>query len=469
MSQRLEQELENQSQCQKNPGVFVRTFGCQMNEYDSEKMISLLSSTHHRVQTVEDASVIIVNTCSVREKAENKLYSLLGELRKLKKAKPELVIGVSGCVAQQEGRKIVARNSAVDFVVGTQNLSLVPSLVNAASSGAGPQVAVDYREEWEDLPEELSAYSIKSADEFRTAASSSVRALVAIQRGCNKNCSFCVVPTTRGPEVSRSPEEIVREIKLKVRLGVKEVLLLGQTVNSYGRDLDPRYSFEKLIRQIAEIEGLERIRFTSPHPAEVRPKFLDLYKEVPQLVPHIHLPLQSGSDRVLKSMNRNYRVARYLEIVESLKERCPEIALSSDIIVGYPTETEEDFQATMDVLRKVRYHIVYSFKYSVRPNTVAKELFEEKDLINKEVASRRLLDLQQLQDQISYEINKVKVGSIVEVLVEGRGEKITSVVRGRNPQNTLVEVSGGDPQPGDMVNALVEYASPHGLKAKLLS
>ena len=446
-------------------GVFVKTYGCQMNEYDSEKMISLLSSDYAPVSSLEEAEVVIVNTCSVREKAEHKLYSYLGKLRDLKSSRKDLVIGVGGCVAQQEGEKIIKRNPAVDFVVGTHNLSLVPSLVSRAKAGFDPQVAVDYREEWEELPEAFDSLSAQSDESYV----SPVRALVAIQRGCNKNCAFCVVPNTRGPEVSRSLDEILREVKLKVRLGAREVLLLGQTVNSYGRDLNPRVAFENLIEELAKIDGLARIRFTSPHPADVRPKFIELYGRIPQLCPHIHLPLQSGNDRVLKLMNRNYRKARYLKIVDGLRERVPEIAISADIIVGFPTETEEEFLETLEVMERVRYSFVYSFKYSKRPNTAAVLRFSSDEEVEESVAQRRLERLQNLQDRIGREINAARFGQIIEVLVEGESRNFSHLVRGRSPENTVVEVEGGKPEIGELVQVQITHTGAHGLRGTLLT
>lgn len=446
-------------------GLFIKTFGCQMNEYDSEKVATLLSGDFRQVVDPKEAAVVFINTCSVRQKGEHKAFSLLGTLRELKQANPQLVIGVGGCVAQQEGEIIIRRNPDVDFVVGTHNLSLVPSLIRAAQGGLRRQVAVDYRDEWEDLPDAfLPQSSTDGADSLY-----SVRALVSIQRGCNKHCAFCVVPTTRGPEVSRSAEEIERETRVKVRLGAKEVVLLGQTVNSYGRDLAPRVSFEALIRRLAQIDGLKRIRFTSPHPADVKPAFVELYSELPQLCRHIHLPLQSGSDRILKLMNRNYRTRRYLEIVEQLKTACPEIAISSDIIVGFPTETADDFEQTLDVMRRVQFSASFSFKYSVRPNTKAQHAFGESELVADAVASERLQQLQEVQANLSERINRAKVGKTLEVLVEGSDKKISSLMRGRIPENTLTELSGGAPEPGDLVWAQIERASAHGLRAKIVS
>lgn len=427
-------------------GVFIKTYGCQMNEYDSEKMFQLLSDRYRPVQQLEQAAVVLVNTCSVREKAAGKLYSLLGRLRKVKQARPELVIGVAGCLAQQEGVAILKRSGVVDFVVGTHNISLIPSLVKAAQSGIRNQVAVDYRDEWEELPAQLDALpGIVEAQPGPSfgAFYSPVRAMVAIQRGCNKRCSFCVVPTTRGPEVSRNAEEVLREIRLKVRLGAREVMLLGQTVNSYGRDLSPRWRFDQLVKEVAAIDGLERIRFISPHPAEVRPEFIELYREVDKLCPNIHLPLQSGSDRILKLMNRNYRTARYLEIVEQLRAVRPDISITSDFIVGFPTESDADFRETLELVRRVHYVSSYSFKYSRRPNTSAMTHYDSAAEVPDSVADGRLRELQLLQQEISMEINAKSVGQLVQVLVEGRSNNISSLMRGRSPHNVPVEIVPG--------------------------
>ncbi len=471
--QGVTEELEFQEKASRQR-VYVRTFGCQMNEYDTEKMLQLLSPTHELVSEPENAHLVIVNTCSVREKGEHKLFSLLGELRELKNKNPELVIGVSGCVAQQEGTSILKRNRAVDFVVGTHNLSLVPALVKSAAMGAAPQVAVDYREEWEDLPVEFDAIPVGLALEAVRGATvgtfyTPIRAMVAIQRGCNKHCSFCVVPHTRGPETSRSADEIEREVRLKVRAGAREVLLLGQTVNSYGRDFIPRYPFERLIDRLSQIDKLERIRFISPHPAEVRPEFVKLFSSNPKLCPHIHLPLQSGSDRILKLMNRNYRVRRYLEIVNELRSECPNIAISTDIIVGFPTETEEDFLGTLSVMEEVKWSFAFSFVYSPRPNTTAGAVYTADDEVKKSIADERLARLKTRQNELTLEFNEKFIGQTVEVLVEGPTKKISSLMNGRTPQNILVELDGEGLKAGDLVNAQVFSASPGLLRASALN
>ena len=455
------------------PKLHVKTFGCQMNEYDTEKIYHLLAKTHEPVAQIENADVIILNTCSVRERGEHKLYSLLGELRERKEQQPGLVVGVSGCVAQQEGEGLLKRSGAVDFVVGTHNLSLIPSLLASSRTGTRP-VAVSYREEWEELPEDfdsLPQIPIDSESDILPIRGylTPVRAMVAIQRGCNKKCAFCVVPTTRGVEVSRDPEEVLREIRFKVRAGAREVMLLGQTVNSYGRDLSPRYPFHQLIREVAKIDQLQRIRFISPHPADVRPEFIELFGDVPQLMPQIHLPLQSGNDRILQAMNRNYRIERFLEIVESLRSRVPDIALSTDIIVGFPTETDSEFEDTLQILRSVRFESAYYYKYSVRPNTTARLDYKPSDTISPEVLDSRFQALHSLQRLISEELNQEKIGTKVEVLVEGQSKNVSSSMKGRVRHNTPIEVDGfGADAVGKLVAVKVVGATSYGLRGQAI-
>ncbi|MCC6220212.1 MAG: tRNA (N6-isopentenyl adenosine(37)-C2)-methylthiotransferase MiaB [Deltaproteobacteria bacterium] len=450
--------------------LFIKTYGCQMNEYDSEKICTLLAGSHVISDRLDDADVVFINTCSVRDKAEQKFISLLGTLRDFKLKKPSAVIGVGGCVAQAEGTTIIKKYPFVDFVVGTHNLSLVPSIIAGVRDGRRRQVVVDYREEWEDLPDGfLPDGEVVESHTPQSSALYNVRALVAVQRGCSKNCSFCVVPKTRGSEVSRLPNEIERELRLKVRQGAREVLLLGQTVNSYGRDLSPRQSFEDLIRRIAEIDGLQRIRFTSPHPQEVRPAFMKLFEEIPKLCRHIHLPLQSGSDRILKLMNRNYRVKRYLDIVNELKQYCPDIAISTDIIVGFPTETDADFEQTLEVMRTVSFNFSYSFSYSRRPGTAAASDFDISEEVRPEIAKDRLLTLQKIQDEMNLACNSRMVGNCVQVLVEGEGKYGSGTVRGRTSQNAWVELSNYRALAGALVDVRITHASEHGMRGDALN
>jgi tRNA-2-methylthio-N6-dimethylallyladenosine synthase len=443
-------------------GVYIKTFGCQMNEYDSQKLLRILDNKYVPVENPEDADLILVNTCSVREKPEHKLFSQLGSYKPLK-AKKDVLIGVGGCVAQQEGQSIIDRSPLVDFVFGTHNLSLVPSLIERRRQSGNPQVAVDYRDEWEELPLGLSDDPILAQDgtPWRRAS-----VFVSISRGCNKNCTYCIVPTTRGPEVSRSPDEVLREVKIAAHRGAKEVVLLGQTVNSYGLDLDPRLKFTALLERIAEVDGIQRIRFTSPHPQEVRADFMELCATHPKVCKHIHMPLQAGSDRILKAMNRNYRKARYLKIIDELRSRIPEISITTDLIVGFPGETRAEFEETLEMMERCAFDHSYSFVFSPRPGTVAENLEDPVPVAEK---IRWLQELQVLQEQLSAKSLAAFVGQEVEVLVDGFSKHDRRKLQGRNSQNVMLnfrsELVGIGP--GDLVKAKVLGAARFSLQGEL--
>lgn len=410
-------------------GIFIRTYGCAMNEYDSQKLYKILEKDYAPVDAPEKADLVLINTCSVREKPEQKLYSMLGELKGLRRERPGMMIGVCGCVAQQEGDNIIKADRGVDFVFGTHNLSLVPSLIQLRKNGAPPQAAVDYREEWEDLPLGFAEH-----DPTRNGQTGHVTAFISISRGCNKNCSYCIVPTTRGPEVSRSPDEIEREVKIAVHRGTKEIVLLGQTVNSYGLDLSPRWSFVKLLDRIASIPGVERIRFTSPHPQEVRQDFIDFVISNPKVCHHIHMPLQSGSDRILRLMNRNYRRSKYLSIIDALRSKVPDMAITTDIIVGFPGETEQDFQETLEVMDIVQFENSYSYAFSARPGTEAAAMEET---MTQDEKLERLQILQARQEQITDAKLSSWVGRETEVLVDNVNRLHNDCYQGRIPQNFM--------------------------------
>ena len=431
------------------PGVYIKTFGCQMNEYDTQKLYRILEHDYVPVATPEEAKLVLINTCSVRDKPEKKLYSMLGQFTEQKRMHPELMIGVGGCVAQQEGDSIVKRSKNVDFVFGTHNLSLVPSLINLRKNGSKPQVAIDYRDEWEDLP-----LGFADMDLSKNGQRDHVTAFIAISRGCNKNCAYCIVPTTRGPEASRDPEEILKEVRIAAHRGSKEIVLLGQTVNSYGLDLAPRWSFVQLLKQVAAVKGIERIRFTSPHPQEVRKDFIELVTSEPKICRHIHMPLQSGSDRVLKMMNRNYRREKYLRIIDDLKSRVPDMAITTDIIVGFPGETEEDFQQTMDVMNLVQFENSYSFAFSPRPGTAAAEMPGQ---LSQEEKINRLQIYQARQNDIMTEKLESWVGRTAEVLVDGKNQYVDGCAQGRISQHFTVNFTKSDEQvlPGKLVNARI--------------
>jgi tRNA-2-methylthio-N6-dimethylallyladenosine synthase len=318
----------------------------------------------------------------------------------------------------------------VDFVFGTHNLSLVPSLIQLRKKGAPPQVAVDYREEWEDLP-----LGFAEVDPTRNGQKQHITAFISISRGCNKNCTYCIVPTTRGPEVSRTIEEIEREVKIAVHRGSKEIVLLGQTVNSYGRDLSPRISFVELLDRVGNIDGVERIRFTSPHPQEVRQDFIDCVVSNPKVCRHIHMPLQSGSDVILKAMNRNYRREKYLSIIRALKERVPDMAITTDIIVGFPGETEQDFKDTLEIMDIVGFENSYSFAFSSRPGTPAAEM---KEVLSHEEKLARLQQLQARQEAITSEKLDSWVGREAEVLIDNVNQHRDGCFQGRISQNFML-------------------------------
>lgn len=460
MNSRSQKDSTEMPQPAAGKNVYIKTFGCQMNEYDSQKLQKILQDGYSPVDRPADADLILINTCSVRDKPEQKLYSMLGEMSRYKKKRPELLIGVGGCVAQQEGENIARRSQNVDFVFGTHNLSLVPSLIERRQNGMGQQVAVDYRDEWEELP---AGFVDKDK----------VSVLVSISRGCNKNCTYCIVPTTRGKEVSRPIAEIEREIRIAAHRGAREVVLLGQTVNSYGLDLKPRLKFSQLLERIAAIEQIQRIRFTSPHPQEVKQDFIDLVSSNPKICQHIHMPLQSGSDRILKAMNRNYRREKYLKIIHALKDKVPDMAITTDIIVGFPGESEEDFRQTLEVMDIVQFENSYSFMFSPRPGTKAATLREELSHAQK---LERLQTLQERQLSITRSRLDRWVGREVEVLIDGRSTFDKDCYQGRTSQNITFnfERSADDSssQPlkeGMITRCLVSKASKFTLKGHALA
>lgn len=443
----MQQDSEKSEGTEKPPkqGVYIRTFGCQMNEYDTQKLYKILEGDYQPVDAPEKADLVLINTCSVRDKPEQKLYSMLGQLKGMKSERPQMMVGVCGCVAQQEGENILKYGRGVDFVFGTHNLSLVPSLIQLRKKGAPPQVAVDYRDEWEELPLGFAEF-----DPTRNGQKQHVTAFIAISRGCNKNCTYCIVPTTRGPEVSRALDEILREARLATHRGSREIVLLGQTVNSYGLDLSPRTSFVTLLEQVARIPGVERIRFTSPHPQEVRQDFIDFVSSNPKMCRHIHMPLQSGSDVILKAMKRNYRRSKYLSIIESLKSRVPDMAITTDIIVGFPGETVADFEQTLEVMDIVQFDNSYSFTFSPRPGTLAAAMAES---LSQEEKLERLQILQAKQEEITSRRLASWVGREVEVLIDNQNQHREGCFQGRSSQNIMVNFD--KPYEGIKLGALV--------------
>jgi len=436
--------------------VYIRTFGCQMNEKDSEIVLSLLQPDFVPTEDPESADLILINTCSVREKPQHKVYSEIGRFKELKKKKPELLIGVMGCVAQQEGERIVERYPYVDIVLGTQAFYQIRQAIELRQREGRPVVLTELRPDF------------KPPLVLGLNKSRRVKAFVNIMQGCDNFCTYCIVPYVRGREVSRPPEDILREIEYLVKEeGVKEVTLLGQNVNSYGLKEKSYGDFADLLERVSQIDGLLRIRFTTSHPKDLTEKLMRVIAENPKICKHIHLPLQAGSNKILKLMNRKYTREEYLAKVERLKELCPEIAITSDIIVGFPGETEEDFLQTLEMLERVRFQEIFSFKYSDRPFAVASNF---KDKVPEEVKEERLKRVHETQAKITAEIYQSYVGKEVEVLVEGRSERDENQLTGRTTTNIIVNFTAPRLDlEGKLVKVLIESAGKHSLKGRYLS
>ncbi|MFC1524364.1 tRNA (N6-isopentenyl adenosine(37)-C2)-methylthiotransferase MiaB [Thermodesulfobacteriota bacterium] len=442
---------------------FIETFGCQMNERDSEIMEQLLTDKScSQTYDLNAADLIIVNTCSIRGKAEQKAYSLLGRLRSLKEKKKNLMIVVSGCVAQQDGPGILKRMPHVDLVIGPQNIYRLPELIDAPTDVSTKRkstfkIATALSPTFQ-IPPFLP--KIKNKD-------SSYKRFVTIMQGCNNFCTYCVVPFTRGREISRSADDIMNEVHHLVQQGIREVTLLGQNVNSYRLDQQQAAAsaFPQLLRSVAAIENLERIRFTTSHPKDLSDDLMRCFSELDKLCPHFHLPVQSGSNSVLKRMNRKYTIENYLEKVMQLRDYNKEIALTTDIIVGFPGETDNDFQDTMNVIETVRYHSAYSFKYSDRPNAQAAK-FDNK--VPEEVKSERLRILQKRQDEISLERNKEYIGRKLQVMIEGESKDGDGQWCGRSITNHIVNFSSpGGFSPGQLVDVDITAACQNSLRGEM--
>ncbi|MFL2935203.1 MAG: tRNA (N6-isopentenyl adenosine(37)-C2)-methylthiotransferase MiaB [Myxococcota bacterium] len=445
---------------------FIRTYGCQMNVHDSDKLANLL---HHegldRSETDEHADILVINTCSIRDKAENQLYSDLGVLKEWKAARHGRLLGVGGCVAQQVGDRILSRFPQVDFVFGTHNLKWVPAMMDSALQGRrrSETEAIKSVERF-DLPQPHAAFE----------SSTPGRAFLTVMEGCDMFCSFCIVPTTRGREISRPAESILHEAQKLAENGIREITLLGQTVNAYGRhDLGRgkteqagTMAFSELLTQLDAIPGLERIRYTSPHPLFYDPALIAAHGELRALCPHVHLPVQSGSDSILSAMRRRYGRDQYLEIIRGLREAVPSIAITTDLIVGFPGETEQDFEDTLELMAESKFVDSYSFKYSPRPGTQAIKL---PDPVPPEVAQNRLERLQDLQRNLTLAHHRSRVGQRVEVLVDGTSRKGRNELRGRDRHHRLVNLRTGNrtsdsaPQKGELVQVDVIEATPHSL------
>jgi tRNA-2-methylthio-N6-dimethylallyladenosine synthase len=433
----------------------VRTFGCQMNVHDSERLSGLLETAGYaRAAEGDTADVVVFNTCAVRENADNRLYGNLGQLKPVKDATPGMQIAVGGCLAQKDRGEITRRAPWVDVVFGTHNLGSLPVLLERARVNAEAQV---------EILESLQAFP----STLPTRRESPYAAWVAISVGCNNTCTFCIVPALRGKEKDRRPGEVLAEVEALVAEGVLEVTLLGQNVNAYGVEFGDRAAFAKLLRACGEVDGLERVRFTSPHPKDFTDDVIDAMAQTPNVMPSLHMPLQSGSDRLLAAMRRSYRSERFLGIVDRVRAAMPDAAITTDIIVGFPGETDADFEDTLAVVRAARFSSAFTFQYSPRPGTPAATMADQ---VPAEVVAERYQRLTALVDEVAWAENERQVGRVLELLVaegEGRKDGETHRLSGRAPDNRLVHFRPGslDPRPGDVVTTEVTYAAPHHLVA----
>ncbi len=427
-----------------------------MNVYDSERILQLLSRENYTpVENLREADLIFLNTCTVREKPAQKVYSLLGRLRPLKKKKPNLIIGVGGCLAQQEGENLLAKFTQVDFVLGTKEFNRLLEIIALVEESKTRIVA-------NKLNGRVDPYAELPLPEQPTSPAT---AFVSIMQGCDNFCSFCIVPFVRGREVSRPSQEILREISFLAEKGVKEVTLLGQNVNSYGQTSPGELDFVGLLKAIQEIPGIERIRFTTSHPRDLSYSLIECFAQLSKLCEHIHLPLQSGSDHILSLMNRGYTFAEYWQKIELLRQVCPDISITTDMIVGFPGENEDDFQASLKALALIQFDEIFSFKYSDRPGTKAAHLPLK---VPEEVKESRLKELQARQRKITQQKNKVYEGKTVEVLVEGKSKNCPEESTGRTRTNRVVNFPG-ILAPGSLVKVRILQAYAHSLRGEVVS
>lgn len=435
--------------------VYLQTFGCQMNVHDSEKMLSILAENDYRsTEDMHRADIILLNTCSVRAKPEHKVYSVLGRLKKLKEKNHLLVIGVGGCVAQQEGERLLDRIDHLDLVFGTHNLHRLPDLISDVQASRRPKCAVEFYDE------------VKSLDIFPTPSDGEkVKSYVTIMQGCDNFCSFCIVPYVRGREKSRPSENILGEVEALSKRGVREVTLLGQNVNSYGKDLFRGLPFPQLLAHINEIQGLWRIRFTTSHPKDISEELIMAFEKLEKVCKHIHLPFQSGSDKILERMSRGYTRKQYMEIGEQLREVCPEIGITADVMVGFPGEDEGDFHETLDLIQRVQFDSLFSVKYSPRKGTKA-ALFP--DQIDESTQSGRLEVLQKLQKRITLKRNRAFQGRYEEILVEGASKGAKEEMTGRTSSNKVVNFKGSRDLIGQLVTVRIEEGYANSLKGKII-
>ncbi|RZO16188.1 MAG: tRNA (N6-isopentenyl adenosine(37)-C2)-methylthiotransferase MiaB [Candidatus Thioglobus sp.] len=436
--------------------LYIKTFGCQMNEYDSTRIADLMAASHNMVLTdeAEQADMLLLNTCSVREKAQEKVFSQLGRWRKWKEQRPDLVIGVGGCVASQEGDLILRRAPYVDLVFGPQTYHRLPAMIEALQRERRPRIDISFPE-------------IEKFDALAPLRSEGPRAYVSVMEGCSKYCTFCVVPYTRGEEFSRPFDEVITEIVELAEQGVREITLLGQNVNAYAgaRHGGGTIDFAELLAYAAAVEGIDRLRYTTSHPVDFTDALIDAYRQVPELVSHLHLPVQSGSDRILSAMKRRYQVADYEAIIAGLRKARPDISLSSDLIVGFPGESSDDFNATLDLIERIGFDHSFSFIYSARPGTPAAALADD---VPMEEKRDRLSRLQAMIDKQAAAISAGMVGTNHRILVDGVSRKNAGHLSGRTENNRVVNFAAGEASIGDFRDVRITEALPNSLRAEVL-
>ncbi len=436
--------------------LYIQTNGCQMNEYDSDKMRDVLQASHG-LELIDDpklADILLLNTCSIREKAQEKVFSALGKWRKIKEKRPDVIIGVGGCVASQEGADIQKRAPFVDIVFGPQTLHRLPQLLDEVRSQHKPVVDISFPE-------------IEKFDALPEPRAEGVKAFVSVMEGCSKYCSFCVVPYTRGEEISRPLKDVIHEITALAKQGVREVNLLGQNVNAYRGIMEDGEiaDFAFLLHHVAAIEGMDRLRFTTSHPVEFTDSLIEAFAEIPQLVNHLHLPVQSGSDSILKKMKRGHTRADYLETIRKLRLVRPNIALSSDFIIGFPGETDEEFEQTMRFIEEIGFDLSFSFIYSQRPGTPAAELVDD---VHIDVKKQRLERFQHRINEMATTISQNMIGTVQTILVEGPAKKNPLQMQGRTENNRVVNFIGHPRLIGQFVDVLIAEALPNSLRGRLV-
>ena len=428
--------------------VFIKTFGCQMNKYDSEKMAGILGKHNYSLTgDLNSADVVLLNTCSIREKAEQKVFSKLGRIKKYKVKNPNLVIGVGGCIGQISNDVILSRAPYVDLVFGTLNIHRLPSLIDTALKSDSPV-------------SEIFSEADQGLEDYPISRESNIQAWVSIMRGCNNYCSYCVVPYTRGREISRECDDILNEIKILSQQGYKEVTLLGQNVNSYGNDIEEGISFPSLLEKIHEIPGIERIRFVTSHPKDFSKELNRVIKDFDKVCEQIHLPVQSGSGKILSLMNRRYSAEEYMEKIRRLKSSVSGVAISTDIIVGFPGETEQDFEATIGLITKIKFDNVFLFNFSPRPETVAAQL---PDQVNEKIKQKRFDTLLDLQKDITLRLNRKLEGKMMEILVEGKSKNNPDKLTGRTRTNKIVNFQGKDDLTGKIIPVKIKRGGLYSL------